>query len=373
MAKKRLLTWHRPSHRWKKQVEGKVYYFGHGKAEDDLKAYREAEGRYIEFLHAQERDEPVEVPLAHATIRDICERYMQQQEQWYRSGEVTASNVCKVRGCLDCFLDFVGGNTSFDCVTELLLEDYRNHAIQLPKSEHTGKPIRPRTAQTRLATVKALYRWCYEMRLCELPRNIGRYARMTVPEPEPEVFTLDEVRILWDAAHPRLRCFMALGLNCGYGQKDIADLTVKVINLEDGFIERHRSKTKIYSKHRLWPVTTELIAQHVDTGAHDEDRLFVTADGHPLVQATWNGKLSKTDAIKNSFWRLRRKVGIDDGRGFYALRDTGSTQIERINPLVTEMYLAHTEKGMKRHYAERDWDALAEALDELDQYFGLQV
>ena len=221
--------------------------------------------------------------------------------------------------------------------------------------------------------MKALYRWCYEMRLCELPRNIGRYARMTVPEPEPEVFTLDEVNMLWDAAPSRLRCFIALAVNCGYGQSDVSNLTVKGINLEDGFIERHRAKTRIRSKHKLWPVTIGLIEQHMEAGAHGDDRAFLTRNGHPLVHTGWDGNLKKSDAIKSSFWRLMRKVGIDGGRGFYSLRDTGSTQIERINPLVTEMYLAHTEKGMKRHYAERDWDALAVALDELERYFGLQV
>jgi len=39
-------------------------------------------------------------------------------------------------------------------------------------------------------------------------------------------------------------------------------------------------------------------------------------------------------------------------------RKTGASEIEKIDPTVTEMYLAHSEKGMKRNYAERDWAAL---------------
>jgi integrase len=70
-----------------------------------------------------------------------------------------------------------------------------------------------------------------------------------------------------------------------------------------------------------------------------------------------------SDAIRNAFERLMDKVGINGHRGFYALRKTGATLIEKIDPAVTEMYLAHAEPGMKRAYAQRDWGRLAQALE----------
>ena len=57
-----------------------------------------------------------------------------------------------------------------------------------------------------------------------------------------------------------------------------------------------------------------------------------------------------------------RKIGINGGRGFSSLRDTGATLIEQIDPMATEMYLSHSEPGMKRHYAQRDWGRLERAL-----------
>jgi len=44
--------------------------------------------------------------------------------------------------------------------------------------------------------------------------------------------------------------------------------------------------------------------------------------------------------------------------------------IERIDPAVTEMYLAHVEVGMKRAYAERDWGRLERALGRMEKQVG---
>jgi hypothetical protein len=48
------------------------------------------------------------------------------------------------------------------------------------------------------------------------------------------------------------------------------------------------------------------------------------------------------------------------------LRKTSSSEIERIDPLVTAMFLGHSPREMKRFYALRNWDALHRATDQLD-------
>jgi hypothetical protein len=57
----------------------------------------------------------------------------------------------------------------------------------------------------------------------------------------------------------------------------------------------------------------------------------------------------------------------------YCLRKTAATEIEKTNPLVTEMLLAHTEKGQKRHYAERTCTMLDAALGEMEKVIGLTL
>ena len=41
-----------------------------------------------------------------------------------------------------------------------------------------------------------------------------------------------------------------------------------------------------------------------------------------------------------------------------------------IDPAVTEMYLSQTEKGMKRAYAQRDWQRLEKALNQMEEMLG---
>lgn len=373
MAKKRLLTWNQPTRRWRKQIDNRMYYFGYGKSEKDTRSYKAAEQQYLEFMRERDRQKPVEIPLARATLIDVAEKYMQQLEQRHDGKQVSASYLCKVRGNLNDFIGFVGGRVAFDAIGELLLADYRGHTLTMPVSTRTGTRISPVTAKDRLAEIKAFVVWAHEMRLLtDMPRNLRKYAHVELPAPEPQRFTIEEIRKIWKLANRRMRCFIAVGLNCGYGQRDISELRVREIDFEKGYIDRRRSKTGVRSRHKLWAVTMELIKQEMQPDAGGDDRAFLTARGTPLAQSGWrDGKFYRTDSIACSFRRLMKKAGIDGGRSFYSLRKTGASEIEKIDPTVTEMYLAHSEKGMKKNYAERNWEALGRALEGLQKVCGL--
>jgi hypothetical protein len=53
------------------------------------------------------------------------------------------------------------------------------------------------------------------------------------------------------------------------------------------------------------------------------------------------------------------------------LRKTAATVVEEINPLVTGMFLAHSPREMKKHYAVPHWAALAEAIGEMGRRLGV--
>jgi len=127
---KRILTWHanwrRPGGRWRKYVDGRALYFGHGKSPADTKSYRAAERRYFEFMQERERTTPVEVPLAEATLADICEKFLQQLLERHDRSEVCPSYFDKARCCLEDFVGCVGGSKKFATTSELDLADYRS-------------------------------------------------------------------------------------------------------------------------------------------------------------------------------------------------------------------------------------------------------
>lgn len=75
--------------------------------------------------------------------------------------------------------------------------------------------------------------------------------------------------------------------------------------------------------------------------------------------------------MRSAFARLQNQTRINGNRGFYTLRKTAASEIERINPLVTGMFLAHSPREMKKHYAIPHWDALQEAIEEMGRRFGV--
>jgi hypothetical protein len=165
-----------------------------------------------------------------------------------------------------------------------------------------------------------------------------------------------------------------MALNRGYGQTDISDLKVSEVNWELGIIDRQRSKTGVRQRHKLWPTTLALMQQVRYPKASGDDRVFATSSGLPLVRdEIVDGTRKLSDAIKCLFWRAQKRTGINGGRGFYCLRKTAATEIEKINPLVTEMFLGHAERGMKRHYAERHFELLDEALGKMEGVVGVKI
>jgi integrase len=374
MAKKRLLTYRKADGRYMKIIDGRAYYFGRGNGPGDTKSYREAEQRYLEFIARRAVSAPAVVSMREATVADVAEKYLQHMVERYERGEISASYCERTKCAVNDFVAGIGGQRRFTEVDELRLEDYKSATLRRPASRRTGRAISPATAKGRLDAVKVLYRWAYLHRLIDdQPRNLLNYTRFSLPQPKVAVFSLNEVRALWAAAPETVRTYIALGLNCGYGQTDIAELRLEQIDFDHGVIERERTKTGIPSRHALWPVTIELLGRHVNEGAPG-DRALLSQIGQPLVTSAFvDGKLRHNDAIKCAFWRVLRHVGINGGRGFYSLRKTAATEIERINPLVTSLFLAHSPREMKRFYALPHWDALDQALRQLGERFDLRL
>ena len=190
---------------------------------------------------------------------------------------------------------------------------------------------------------------------------------------------MNELKTLWDVASSRVKSYIILALNCGLTQKDISDLRINEIDFDNGYIKRERSKTKVYAEHKLWGVTLDLIAKHrhqYTADTNGTERVFLTGQRstdtfcyEPLIRGKIkaDGALNRTDVIKCAFFRLQQKTNINAGRSFRSLRKTGASIIEQIDPMCTEMYLSHSESGMKSHYAQRDWPRLSEALQEMEK------
>src|SRR5688572_16319094 len=119
---KRVLTWapnwKRAGGRWKKQIDGKVWFFGHADSPTDARAYKNALQNYLDFLQRQKRQAIVEVPISKASVRQVCEKLLQRDLERYERGEITANSVNRLRACLEIFIDFVGSDIAFSQINE---------------------------------------------------------------------------------------------------------------------------------------------------------------------------------------------------------------------------------------------------------------
>lgn len=225
-------------------------------------------------------------------------------------------------------------------------------------------------------------KWAWKNRyLDDLPRNLDDMkVRNNLTIHAVETIPLDDIHAIYRIAPLRLRVFILLGLNCGYTSIDIAHLSNEVIDYSEGVIDTVRSKTKQFNnrqRHRLWPITIQTIKQcQIDKIANTNGLLFVSSKGMPLVHNTVvNDTIRRTDSVFQS-WRYHiNKLGFK--YAFKLLRKTGASIIETKltesdSKYLTSLYLAHSERGIKRYYTDRDYTALDDTLIRLGEYFNFE-
>ncbi|MBT3201487.1 MAG: hypothetical protein HN350_16420 [Phycisphaerales bacterium] len=269
-------------------------------------------------------------------------------------------------------LDRPLASVGYDQLTALV-----NKLTSRPKSPNTGKKIAAQTAINLIAAARQFFNWLRDSGKWEDPRGferifrVNRRALLTNQERRQaahgvEVFTVEELTKLWQAANEQNRLFISLALNCGFAQMEISTLRTWEIELEavPKRIARHRRKTEVYGSWVLWGVTADLLERRLGwTPKNAEDYALLTRNGRPYVSY---GNGNRTDVIGQAWAKLVKKAGVTK-LGFRYLRKTGADMIRKIGGLeVSEAYLAHSEKTLARVYSNRDFDKLADALGTME-------
>lgn len=214
-------------------------------------------------------------------------------------------------------------------------------------------------------------RWCHEnYHIKEVPRNLRTVLKAAPVDRGGKPIPLADLRKLWDAADPQMRCFICLGLNCGFKNSDVSALRRdEVIN---GRVIKRRGKTGVPMNYKLWGVTQRLIEQ---TGNREGDLLLTCQNGEPLTQ-------QDRCMLGRRFGELAKSVGVQ--ATFSQLRDNGADAIRaytmrqgRIDPALVQIYLAHKDSSTASFYVSNDphameTAALDRALEAIEKEFGLE-
>ena len=152
-----------------------------------------------------------------------------------------------------------------------------------------------------------------------------------------EPLSWDELERLFLVADVTNTALLMLGLNCGFGNMDIGTLKLCDIDLENGTVSHPRAKTGVERHFYLWPETVQILkiylARHRGQPANKEvgKLVFVGKRRNPLCweKIDGQGRLKRSDGVRNRFQRLFEKAGLDRkyGIGFYVLRHTYATVI----------------------------------------------
>lgn len=261
-----------------------------------------------------------------------------------------------------------------------------------PVVKGTNRPITVRTAQNHIKQIKEFFRWLHKNSdygwrkpedfddlVVSVKSNLREKAAKVSPV-AVDTYGLDELCVLYKYATPLERLFFILGLNCGFGQAEIATVLVKEVELlkrhshetllgfvsteKDSFIKKIRPKTEVYGEWLLWPETVDALhwaarrrqGQTVVTRGGNKGKdirvspdslLILSEDGTSLVKQTASG--NRASRIAN-LWNadLTRRIRKDKTGfrvlSFNKIRKTAGNMIRDLSDgEVAGVFLCHGE------------------------------
>jgi len=329
-----------------KKIKGKLYYFGTNK--------KAALNRYLEqaaYLHAGKQPRPKSNGQS-LSIKTLCNLYLDHQESRAAIGEIKLRHLYDQTSLLRDFVRFVCPNRTVSDISTVDLQNYRKKLIKAGKS--------PNTINNRIAAVKAMYNWAMDNEIIDHSPRLKAVKKITPKKEERPTFTEHQIRDLLETANIQMKAMIWLGLNCGFGCTDCAELKWKDLDLKNSRVRFPRGKTGVERNLPLWPETILALKEIPNIG----ELVFYTRRGNPWVRATFserekrengNEKYSKDDAVTKEFSKLMKKANIkmERGVGFYTLRRTAATLTARSgDPFAVQQLLGHADLKMATIYVQ---------------------
>ncbi len=306
---------------------GKRIYLGSVK-EEAIKKYHRL-GLGIEPLQ-QESVPPVEI-----TIKELANRFITAQQANWRNPKTT----------LKCYKDWLGRFIKDHPrlkVADFTVERFAAWKISLKKRDYS-----PESINHYLSAVRAMFTFAEETNLVEKAPKLRRIKNERIPKTgskEKPLYTLDDLHKLLGNADLKLKAMIMLALNCGFGPKDLQDLTWD--DIEGERITLPRSKTGICQTYLLWPETKELLDEIRQQGAMlivrmAKRKVYHSDYGHVFVTRFW--KPWSKDAVAEQFRKLCKKAGVSC-YGFYRLRHCASTAMSLVaTPHAHRKFMRHSQ------------------------------
>jgi integrase len=347
---------------WAKKILGRIHYFGTDRdtalkryldQKDDLLAGREPRG-----------------PGDNLTLRDLCNAFLTSKRNQMAAGELTSRTWSDYYRICDILLGHFGRGFA---VAALRPDDFDRFRAKLAE---TRGPVAISNAIVR---TRVVFKFAFDNEMIGRPVRFGtlfkRPAKKAMRKAKREggsrVFEASDLRTLIDAARQPLQAMILVGINCAFGQSDLATLPLSAIDLDGGWIDFPRPKTEAVRRCALWPETVvairEAIAHRPAARQQDDSHLtFLTQRGARWIrEGTKVGSeaVNFTDYIASEFDKLSRRLGTKRRGSFYNLRHTFRTVADgSLDQPAIDCVMGHTGASMAEEYRERIDDARLRAV-----------
>jgi len=268
------------------------------------------------------------------SAKELANRFIAAQRANWRNPEAT----------LKCYKGWLGRFLRDHpklMASDLTVEAFANWKLSLKERGYSAESI-----NHYLSAVRAMYVFAEETDLIQKAPKLRRVKNETRPKPgakDKPLYTPAELQKMLEKADLQMKTMILLALNCGFGPKDVRDLTWEHIDGER--VTLPRSKTGVCQTYLLWTEIRTLLAEirqeRLELAVRMAKRKALRSDnGHVFVTRFWR-PWSK-DAVAEQFRKLCKKAGVPC-YGFYRLRHCASTAMSMVaTPHVQRKFMRHS-------------------------------
>jgi integrase len=366
------------SGRWCKKIRQRTFYFGPIsdpqaaldrwlKEKDDLLAGRVPRARQQE--EGQEGQ----------TLRDLCNEFLTAKKHKLDLGELSPRTFGDLYTTCERIVKELGRHR---LLSDIRPQDFSALQRSFPKT--WGPHRRGREIQA----IRCLFRYAMEnddTRMVVIKfgtdfkkpekKIMKRHRAKTQAANGLRMFEAAELRKIIDAAPLPMKAMILLGINCGFGNNDVATLPLSVIKLESGWLSYPRPKTGEERRCKLWPETVTVLREAIaarPTAKNETDGqlVFLSYFGLPWVRAVLEQKedgkyrVMTDNGLCKEFSKILKTLGLKRrGLNFYALRHTLETiGGDAKDQVALDRIMGHSDDSMAEAYREKIPDHRLEAI-----------
>jgi integrase len=313
------------SGQWAKRIRGKVHYFG----TDPQVALEDYNTKKDALLAGREPAPATE----GVTVGYLASHFLRFKEGAVATGEICQRTWTDYKAVCDRVVAFLGKDRP---LVDLRPDDFA--ALR----QHFANGHGLVTLWNDITRTRVLFQHATGSLLIDRPVAYGKgfekpdktKLRGARQAKGPRMFKPEDIRKMLDSAKPQLKAMILLGVNCGFGNTDCATVPQQALDLDGGWVDFPRPKTKTRRRGALWPETIQALKESLDARPEPKDpalanRVFVTKYAHGWDTRAKSGidkKVSRDDPIAKETGKLLRALGLHKpGLGFYTLRHVFQT------------------------------------------------